>query len=47
MWMSFFETFNDIDDSYPKYDISLDDEDYSQNGIRHINIFKFLMDDDF
>ena len=42
-----FEAFNDIDDSYPKYVISLDDEDYSQNGIKHINIFEFLMDDDF
>lgn len=36
-----------IDDSYPKYVISLDEEDYSRDGIKHINIFDFLMNDKF
>ncbi len=42
-----FNAFNSISDNYPKYVISTNKEDYSQNGIKHINIFDFLMDDDF
>lgn len=42
-----FEAFNGIDDFYSKYVISLDEEDYSRNGIKHINIFDFLMNDGF
>lgn len=42
-----FGAFNSIDDAYPKYVISLDEEDYSQNGIKHINIFDFLLNDNF
>lgn len=42
-----FSAFNPIKDNYPKYIISTNKEDYSQNGIRHVNIFDFLMDDDF
>ncbi len=42
-----FSAFNNIDDNYPKYIISTNKEDYSQNGIKHINIFDFLMNDDF
>ncbi len=42
-----FKAFNNINDNYPKYVISTNKEDYSQNGIRHINIFDFLMDDNF
>ena len=38
-----FNAFIDIDDSYPKYVISKDTEDYSRDGIKHINIFDFLM----
>ncbi|MCI9016645.1 MAG: ATP-binding protein [Clostridia bacterium] len=36
-----------INDSYPRYIISLDEEDYSRDGIKHINIFDFLMNDEF
>ena len=39
--------FDYISDNYPKYVISNNEEDYSTNGIIHINIFKFLMDEDF
>lgn len=42
-----FDAFDGIDDSYSKYVISLDEEDYSKNGIKHINIFEFLMNDEF
>lgn len=42
-----FGAYIGINDSYPKYIISLDDEDYSRDGINHINIFNFLMDDEF
>ena len=42
-----FGAYIGIDDSYTRYVISLDEEDYSRNGIKHINIFDFLMNDDF
>lgn len=42
-----FGAYNAISDSYPKYVISLDEEDYSNNGIKHVNIFDFLMNDEF
>lgn len=38
---------NGIEDVYPRYVISLDEEDYSNNGITHLNIFNFLMNDEF
>ncbi len=42
-----FNAFNNISDNYSKYVISINKEDYSQNGIKHVNIFDFLMNDDF
>ena len=42
-----FNAFNSINDNYPKYVISKNDENYSKDGIENINIFKFLMDDEF
>ncbi len=42
-----FGAYNGIDDFYPKYVISLDEENYSRKGILHINLFDFLMNDDF
>lgn len=42
-----FNAFNNISDNYPKYVISTNKEDYSQNGIKHLNIFDFLMGDNF
>ena len=39
--------FKDIQDNFQKYIISIDDEDYSQDGIINLNAFKFFMDDDF
>lgn len=42
-----FGAFKEINDAYSKYVISIDDEDYSRDGIKHINIFDFLLDDNF
>ena len=42
-----FRAFDNINDNYQKYVISKDIEDYSQNGIKHLNIFDFLMNDEF
>lgn len=42
-----FGAFDAISDNYPKYVISKNREDYSQNGIKYVNIFDFLMDDNF
>ena len=42
-----FNAFNSISDNYPKYVISTNKEDYSQNGIKHLNIFDFLLNDQF
>ena len=42
-----FEAFNCLDDDNDKYVISLDKKDYSKDGIKHLNIFDFLMNDEF
>ena len=42
-----FGAFKEITDNYPKYVISLDKENYSQNNIKHLNLIDFLINDDF
>ena len=42
-----FGAFEVVNDSYPKYVISLDKQEYEINGIKHINLIKFLLDNDF
>ena len=42
-----FGAFNPIKDNYPKYVISLDKQDFSRNGIIHINLIDWLMDNNF
>lgn len=42
-----FKAFSNINDNYPKYVISKDKENYSEDGIIHLNIFDFLMNEDF
>ncbi|MDD4187170.1 MAG: ATP-binding protein [Bacilli bacterium] len=42
-----FGAFKTVPDNYPKYVITMDEIDYSQNGIIHINIIKFLLDKDY
>jgi len=39
-----FNAYNNIDDNYPKYVISTDKLDYSQNGIIHKNIIDWLLE---
>ena len=39
-----FGVYNNIQDNYPKYVISNDTFDFSQNGIIHKNIIDFLLD---
>lgn len=38
-----FGAFSGIDDNYPKYVLSMDELDCSQNGIIHINIINWLL----
>ena len=40
-----FSVLNSIKDSFPKYVVSMDDFDFSQNGIIHKNIKDFLLND--
>lgn len=40
-----FGAYTNIDDNYPKYVISTDKLDYSQNGIIHKNIIDFLLEE--
>lgn len=41
-----FGSLNMIDNQYPKYVLSMDEIDFSQDGIKHINIIDFLLDID-
>ncbi len=41
-----FGVYNNVPDNYPKYVISTDTIDLSQNGIIHKNIIDFLLEDD-
>ncbi len=40
-----FGAYKYIDDNYPKYVISLDNFDYSKDGIIHLNLLNFLLDE--
>ena len=42
-----FGVYDDIRDNYPKYVVSLDELDMSQNGIQHRNICDFLLADEW
>ena len=39
-----FGVYSSVKDNYPKYVLSLDDFDFSQNGIIHKNVIKWLLD---
>ncbi len=39
-----FNAYKDINDNYPKYVLSLDKTDFSQNGIIHKNIIDWLLE---
>ena len=38
-----FGAFDYVKDNYPKYVITMDKMDYSQNGIIHLNLERFLL----
>ncbi|MDX9827952.1 MAG: ATPase, partial [Spirochaetia bacterium] len=38
-----FSALERIPDNYPKYVVTMDEVDRSRNGIRHINIRRFLL----
>ena len=40
-----FGAFSKIEDNYPKYVLSMDQFDFSQKGIIHKNIVKWLLED--
>ena len=42
-----FGAYEVINDNYPKYVISLDKLNYEYNGIKHINLIDFMLDDEF
>ena len=42
-----FGAYNVINDNYPKYVITLDNLSYEINGIKHVNLIYFLLDDNF
>ena len=42
-----FGAYDCITDNYPKYVISLDKQDFSRNGIKHINVIDFFMNEEF
>lgn len=42
-----FGAFNSIADNYLKYVISLDEENFTKDGIKHLNLINFLMSDEF
>lgn len=42
-----FSAFDDLDNSCEKIIITLSKKDYSTNNVKQINIFEFLMNDDF
>ena len=39
-----FGVYKHISDNFPKYVLSMDENDFSQNGIRHKNIIEFLLE---
>lgn len=40
-----FGAYDGVPDHFPKYVISMDELDFSQNGVRHLNIKDFLLSD--
>ena len=41
-----FKPLKNISDNYPKYVITMDDVDMSHDGIIHLNLIDFLMDNE-
>lgn len=41
-----FEVYNSIEDNFPKYVLSMDHSNFSQDGVIHKNIIDFLLEDE-
>ena len=41
-----YETYNSVTDNFPKYVLSMDHSNFSQDGIIHKNIIDFLLEDE-
>mgnify|MGYP001686312884 FL=1 len=41
-----FEVYNSIEDNFPKYLLSMDHSNFSQDGVIHKNIIDFLLEDE-
>ena len=42
--LAMINLYHQIDDHYPKYVLSMDKVDFSQNGIIHKNVIDFLLE---
>lgn len=42
-----FGVYDSVSDNYPKYVVSMDELDFSRNGIKHRNIRDFLLQKDW
>ena len=42
-----FGAYKNVPDNYPKYVISLDNFNFSRDGIKHVNICDFLLKEEF
>ena len=40
-----FSVFSKIQDNFPKYVVTMDEIDFSQNGIKHVKVWDFLLND--
>ena len=40
-----FGAYKNINDNFPKYVVSLDEEDFSRDGIKHVNMIDWLLTD--
>jgi len=42
-----FGVYDEVKDHFPKYVVTMDEVDFSQNGIKHLRIWDFLLRDDW
>ena len=42
-----FGVYNEVQDNFPKYIVTMDEVDFSQNGIKHVKIWDFLLCDEW
>ena len=42
-----FGVYDEVKDNFPKYVVTMDEIDFSQNGIKHVKIWDFLLSDEW